>query len=217
MSAAEFWEDFYRTGEHWSGNPNQLLVDAVGDLTPGRALDLGCGPGGDALWLAQHGWRVTAVDIATAALAVGADRAAAAGISHRITWQHHDLGAAFPAGQFDLVACSYLHSPVTLDRASILRPAAAAVAAGGTLVVLSPAGPPSWPTDQHGHQQMPTTDDVLGDLALDESWHIDRCGIVEQPSRAPDGTPGTRADSVVRARRAPMRQQGDPTTRIQPT
>src|SRR5215212_1558411 len=74
VEAEQFWEDRYRRRRPvWSGRPNPVLVDVVGSLRPGTALDLGCGEGGDAIWLARQGWRVTAVDISTTAL----DRAAA--------------------------------------------------------------------------------------------------------------------------------------------
>lgn len=62
--AEQFWEGHYRGRERrWSGRPNAVLVDVVGSLPPGTALDLGCGEGGDAIWLAGLGWRVTAVDV----------------------------------------------------------------------------------------------------------------------------------------------------------
>src|SRR5882724_9759517 len=72
----EYWEGRYQEHDHiWSGKPNALLVREVAALPPGAALDLGCGEGGDAIWLAQQGWRVTAVDISATALRRGADHA----------------------------------------------------------------------------------------------------------------------------------------------
>ncbi len=74
--AQTFWETRYAGDGHiWSGEPNQALVDVLSDFSPGRALDLGCGEGGDSIWLAQHGWRVTAVDIAATAIARAQDLA----------------------------------------------------------------------------------------------------------------------------------------------
>nr|MBA3306829.1 methyltransferase domain-containing protein [Thermoleophilaceae bacterium] len=86
-ASARFWEDFYRERPAaWSRKPNSLLVEEVSDLTPGTALDLGCGQGGDAIWLASLGWQVTAADVSATALAFAADRAAAAGVTEAIEW-----------------------------------------------------------------------------------------------------------------------------------
>ena len=60
---AEHWEDLYSGDPVWSGNPNTALIEEVGDLHPGSALDVGCGEGADSVWLAQHGWQVTALDV----------------------------------------------------------------------------------------------------------------------------------------------------------
>ena len=80
--AEAFWEDFYAGGKsRWSGKPNASLVEEVADLEPGTALDLGCGQGGDAIWLASQGWTVTATDISQTALDVAAQHAAEAGVS----------------------------------------------------------------------------------------------------------------------------------------
>jgi SAM-dependent methyltransferase len=203
--ATEFWDDFYAGGRNrWSGDANALLVDEVTDLAPGTALDLGCGQGGDAIWLAGWGWRVTAVDVAEAALAFGAEQAAAAGVGDAITWQRHDLDATFPAGEFDLVTTCYLQSPVELGREAILRHAAAAVAPGGTLVVVGHAAAPTWATPgHHGHgAAMPSAAEVLDALALGAGWDVQRCADVALPATSPDGVAGTRRDSVVRARRS---------------
>lgn len=205
MKSVEFWDDFYGAAERrWSGNANGLLVAEVTDLPAGTALDLGCGEGGDAIWLAQRGWQVTAVDVARAALASGAEHAAAAGVGARIRWDRHDLDETFPTGSYDLVAACYLHSPVELARTAILRAAAAAVAPGGTLVIVGHAGPPSWtqPDDGHGHGvAFPSAAEVLAGLGLDAEWYVERCADVDQAMTDPDGAPATRPDSVVRARR----------------
>ena len=165
MSAAQFWEDFYAGRTRWSGRPNELLVAEVQALSPGDALDLGCGEGGDAIWLAQLGWRVTAVDVSSTALASAAEHARLADVADGIRWERHDLDATFPAGQFDLVASCYLQSPVALGRSAILRAAAAAVRPGGLLVVIGHAGPPSWNPD-HDHGGMPSAAEVLAELDL---------------------------------------------------
>jgi len=72
----EFWDEFYRSRSAvWSGNPNIHLVSEAVHLTPGTALDVGSGEGANAIWLAERGWQVTALDISTVALERGATRA----------------------------------------------------------------------------------------------------------------------------------------------
>lgn len=145
-TAQQLWEDRYRDAEHvWSGRPNAALVDTVHQLTPGKALDLGCGEGADAVWLATAGWRVTGVDISVTAI----DRA-------RRAAEHQHVGAATrflsadlsrwnpDDGPYDLVNASFLHSPVKLPGAAILRRAAAHVSPGGHLLIVSHAAPPLW-------------------------------------------------------------------------
>jgi len=111
VEAERFWEDhYYRRERVWSGRPNPALVDVVGSLRPGTALDLGCGEGGDAIWLARQGWRVTAVDVSATALDRAAAEAATASVADRIDFRQHDL--AFLPGAFDLVSAQYLHSPI---------------------------------------------------------------------------------------------------------
>lgn len=202
--AREYWEEFYRDRESvWSGKPNSLLVEEASELRAGTALDLGCGEGGDAIWLASEGWRVTAVDVSATALQRAADHAATAGVSEAIEWERHDLAASFPSGSFDLVSSCYLHSPVEIPRDRILRSAATAVAAAGTLLVVGHAGPPSW-AKGHADVDFPTPDDVLDGLALPAGeWEVKRADVVRREVKDPDGKPGTRPDNVLSVVRLP--------------
>ncbi len=105
---ADEWDARYseREGARWSGRPNGRLLVEVAGLTPGRALDVGCGEGADAIWLARGGWTVTAVDISE--VAVGRARAAAELAGAAVEWICGDvLQTAFPAGSFDLVSMQY--------------------------------------------------------------------------------------------------------------
>ena len=198
----EFWEDFYADGKgRWSGRANALLVDAATDLTPGVALDLGSGQGGDAVWLATMGWQVVAVDISTAALTFAAEHATTAGVSAAISWERHDLDVTFPDGEYDLVTTSYLHSPVELGREAILRRALPAVRPGGHLIVIGHAGPPSWDPGHHHGVELPSAAEVVAALDLPADWAVERCAEVDVAMQDPDGNPATRLDSVVHVRR----------------
>jgi 16S rRNA G1207 methylase RsmC len=181
-----FWEDFYGRERRWSGKPNASLVEEVAELEPGTALDLGCGEGGDAIWLASAGWTVTGADISQTALDVAARHAAEAGVT--VAWERHDLAESMPAGPFDLVTTSFLHSKVELPRARILRAATEAVASGGTLLVVGHA-----PSAEHHHVDLPDLDEVIAELALPEDgWQVVTSGLRER---------GSSVDTVVRFRR----------------
>lgn len=205
-TAEEYWEQFYRERDKvWTGNPNPLLVREAADLAPGTALDLGCGEGGDALWLAERGWRVLAVDVSEVALRRGAVHAADAGVANRITWERHDLSRTFPEGTFDLVTAQFLHSPVAADgeRDKILRRAADAVAPGGTLLLGAHSTFPTWMT--HPPQiHLPTNASQLEALALDPTeWTIITADLIDHDHPGPEAQPGTRTDSVLRVHRRP--------------
>ncbi|MGY5128088.1 class I SAM-dependent methyltransferase [Streptomyces nigrescens] len=197
----EFWDARYAESDRiWSGRPNAALVREAGDLAPGRALDLGCGEGADALWLAERGWEVTAVDISRVALDRAAGHAAATTVGDRITWQHCDLGTAFPAGTFDLVTAQFLHSHSDMPREDILRKAAGAVAPGGVLLIVGHTGIPAW--EPGSDVPLPTPDEVVAALGLpDGQWDLLRCE--EHPSfrTRHDGEPDPRTDNTVKLRR----------------
>lgn len=134
MDRAE-WDRRYAGPELlWTAEPNRFLVEEVADLSPGRALDLGCGEGRNAVWLAECGWRVTAVDFS--AVALGKARALARARGVEVELVEADLGTYSPtAGGFDLVLLLYIHVPADLRRA-ILGRARDALAPGGTLLVI---------------------------------------------------------------------------------
>ncbi|MEU6343997.1 class I SAM-dependent methyltransferase [Streptomyces sp. NPDC046977] len=205
-SQEDYWDDRYASTERvWSGNPNDVLVRETSDLTPGTALDLGCGEGGDVIWLARRGWRVTAVDISGVALRRAAGHAADAGVGELVTWERHDLGESFPEGSFDLVAAHFLHTVGYMPRERILRSAAAAVAAGGVLLVTGHGGFPAWEHNHHPEVHFPTPDEVLRDLELAEGeWEVLLCEEHDRVQNDPEGRPTTRRDNVVKVRRLPV-------------
>ncbi|MFH9469401.1 class I SAM-dependent methyltransferase [Streptomyces clavifer] len=200
---AETWDDRYRESDRiWSGNPNVALVREVEGLKPGRALDLGCGEGADAVWLARWGWQVTATDISRVALERAAVHAAEADVAGRIDWQWHDLGASFPEGEYDLVSAQFLHSMVDLPREEILRRAAAAVAPGGVLLVVGHSGFPAWEENPHPEVVFPTPDEVLVSLELPEAeWEVLLSEEHQRTQNDPEGRPTTRTDNTLKIRR----------------
>jgi cyclopropane fatty-acyl-phospholipid synthase-like methyltransferase len=134
-----FWDQRYQSSSKvWSGRANPQLVAEAAHLPPGVALEVGCGEGADAIWLAERGWRVTAVDLSNVALERAAAHAhqASTDVSQRITWQHADLTQWVPdAASYDLVSAQFIHLPK--DQREVLhRRLAEAVAPGGTLLVV---------------------------------------------------------------------------------
>lgn len=185
-----FWEPHYVKSAPGTGGPNVVLVDTVEHLAAGNALDLGCGGGGDAVWLAQNGWSVTSVDVSPTALARVADRAAKEGVSERVATERHDLTATFPHGSFDLVSAQYLLSPVEFDRPPIFARAASAVRPGGTLLIVDHASVPPWSWADKA-TVFPTPADVLDSIGLDPGlWDVTR---LENSDRTADGPGGQRA------------------------
>jgi SAM-dependent methyltransferase len=133
------WDKRYADQQQlWSGQPNGALVAEVAQLTPGRVLDVGCGEGADAVWLAKNGWDVTAVEVSAVALERAVAHARDAGVSVR--WVHAELeAAALPPASFDLVSAQYpalLRTPDSVAERALL----AAVAPGGVLLFVHHAG-----------------------------------------------------------------------------
>lgn len=200
--ARHSWEEHYGERERvWSGRVNDRLVEVAQALTPGRALDLGCGEGADAVWLAELGWQVTAVDISQTALDRAAAEANARGVADRIDFQRHDLTESFPDGVFDLVSAAFLHSTVPMDRAELLRRACEAVAPGGTLLIIDHAAAPPWASKLH-HHEFPSPEEVLAPLNLEAlQWDRMRVEAVERETVGPDGQKAVLSDNVMVLRR----------------
>ena len=200
-----YWEDRYAApGLTWSGNPNQVLVDEVTGLAPGRALDIGSGEGGDALWLARRGWHVTGVDIAVNALDKARTRIEAIdpAAAQRTSWEQHDLTEWVPAEQsFDLITSRFMHL-ADPARTALFRGLAAAVAPGGTLLIVGHDMSELEPTEENAHHRglMFGIADVLA--AIDGTGLV--VDVAESRSRpATSAQPGAAIvrDVIVRARR----------------
>jgi len=179
----------------WSAKPNRFLVAEVEGLEPGRALDLACGEGQNAVWLASLGWDVTAVDYAEVAVAKGIERAARAGVA--VDFQVGDLLDYVPeARSFDLVLILYLH--ISSDGLRlVLERATEALAPGGTLVLV-------------GHDLLNLTEGVGGPSDRDLLFTPDEvvAGLpdleiekAERLLRDVDGHDRPAIDALVRARR----------------
>lgn len=200
--AQKFWEERYRSaGRVWSGRVNAILAGVAAELPPGRALDLGCGEGGDAVWLAERGWQVVAVDVSATALQRAAEAASERNVAARIDFQRHDLNETFPDGTFDLVSAQYLHSPARLEREAVLRQAAEHVGPGGVLLIVDHGAAPPW--SQHHDHSFLGVDEVLASLRLDHAqWTRVRAESVERETLGPSDEPATVTDNVMVLRRA---------------
>jgi SAM-dependent methyltransferase len=193
------WDSRYADRDRlWSGQPNGALVAEVSGLEPGRVLDVGCGEGADAVWLARGGWDVTALEVSGVALRRAAGHARDAGVE--IRWVHAELAkATLPPGGFDLVSAQYPALKRTPDAAAE-RSLLAAVAPGGVLLLVHHAGM------QH-HQEPGGFDPAdyvwpaMVAALLDDDWTVEVDEV--RPRTAPQGGAGAgHADDVVlRARR----------------
>ncbi|MEU3459226.1 class I SAM-dependent methyltransferase [Streptomyces sp. NPDC006733] len=196
----EEWDSRY-TERHqlWSGQPNGALVAEVAGLTPGRALDVGCGEGADALWLARGGWDVTALEVSGVALERAAGHARDAGLTVR--WVHAELArAALPPRSFDLVSAQYpalLRTPGGVSENALLE----AVAPGGVLLLVHHAGMDTEPVRDSGFDPADYVWPSMIAALLDDAWEVQ---VDEQrPRVVPDGGAGAHHtdDVVLRARR----------------
>ena len=202
---ADAWNTRYAGSELvWSAGPNQWVESELAGLSPGRALDLACGEGRNALWLAGLGWQVTASDFAEQGLVKGRavqERLEAAGRTLAVEWVCADATAVtWPRGAFDLVVISYLQLAPDLRREATRR-AAAALAPGGILLVVG--HDTSNLADGWGGPQEPavlfTTDDVVDDVA-GLGLEVVRAGRVERHVETAEG-PRVALDALVRLRR----------------
>ena len=198
------WEEHYTAKPQvWSGRVNARLAEVVPHIAGTRALDLGCGEGAYAIWLAEHGWTVTAVDISDTALARARAAAVDRVLADRIYFQQHEFTSSFPDGPFDLVSAQFLHSTLEMDRSAILRRAAAALAPGGTLLIVDHAAAPPWASKLH-HHEFPSAESVVAGLALD-SGQLERIRVesADRVARGPDGEEAVLVDNVILLRRSP--------------
>lgn len=192
----EHWDRRYEERDLvWSAEPNRFLVAETEALTPGRALDLACGEGRNALWLAERGWNVTGVDFSTVAIEKARAIAARRGVDAE--WVAADLLVYAPEpGAYDLVLAFYLQISAD-ERRRVLARAAAAVAPGGTFLlvghdVLNLTEGWGGPSDA---SLLYTPEEIAGELP---GLEVERA---ERVTRRPDGAERDAIDALVRARR----------------
>jgi 2-polyprenyl-3-methyl-5-hydroxy-6-metoxy-1,4-benzoquinol methylase len=199
----EYWEQLWSKtlrehGAKVGGRPpNAQLTAELSGLVPGRALDAGCGHGADTLWLAAHGWQVTALDFSAAALAHGRSMAASAGadIANRIEWIEADIaGFTVAPGRYDLVISLYVHVAASVEDS--VKRLASGVAPGGTLFLVGhrPIDPNTGAPTAAANQVQVSVEAAVA--ALDSAvWDL------EVATERPRAAAGTGVDAVIRARR----------------
>lgn len=200
----EEWEARYSGVDRlWSGHANDWLPELAADWPAGTALDIGCGEGADVLWLAEHGWWATGLDLAPTAVERLNAEAGRRGVAERVRARVHDVTAdTLPEGPFDLVTSFYMHGgpePGAINLPALLRDAAARVAPGGRLVAAVHCVNPPWHR-HHAHTYTP--DDLiegLGDAV--DGWTIEVSEERWREAAGPDGEAGRRSDALICLRR----------------
>lgn len=196
------WEDRYSGDDSvWSGNANAQLVAEASALTPGTALDVGCGEGGDVIWLAQRGWKVTGADFSANGLTRAAQHATEAGMSELTNWWQVDARTFDADGRsFDLVTTSFLHPPDG-GMVDVTRRLAEGVKPGGHLLVVghAPSGHFTQLSESHRNAMFEASDLLP---ALSDDFEV---LVVEQRPRTMvrDGETIEAHDSTLLARRRP--------------
>lgn len=197
----DLWDQRYAGAENlWSGQPNATLVAELEGMRPGRILDVGCGEGADALWLAAHGWDVTALDVSQVALNRASERADALGL--QVRWLHAGLvEAELAPGSFDVVSAQY---PALLrtDDATAERALIDAVAPNGVLLVVHHSLPSVEQAAAHGFHPEDYVSPADVAARLDDSWTVEIDEV--RPRHVSTGAGAHHTEDVVlRARRQP--------------
>ena len=206
MFTQAFWDDRYSGERHvWSGRPNPHLVTETSDLAPGRAIDVGCGEGADAIWLARQGWTVTGADVSPVGLKRAAANAEAAGaeIAQRITWRQVDLFAGdwTPLEPHDLVSSQYLHLPPAVRGQSMERLAEAVAPRGDLLIAAHHPSDLEIPGLRPHLPELFCTPEELAGFLDPGAWEIVTADAPRRTVNGPEGTPVTIRDTVLHARR----------------
>lgn len=202
MFTQQFWDDRYAGSDRvWSGKPNQRLVEIVTGMTPGSAIDVGCGEGADVVWLAEQGWLTTGVDVSQVAIDRAAQHAEEAGVGARTSFDRVDVIGGHPLpGSYQLVTSAYLHPPLPTF-ASTYSTLRDAVLPGGTLLVIA-----HHPADAGTGLRNPAlvdlmfTPEQITQLLDPADWDIEVSGTPSRP-HLHEGVQITLFDTVVKAHR----------------
>ncbi|MFI7434321.1 methyltransferase domain-containing protein [Micromonospora haikouensis] len=200
----QHWQQTHggRPGSMASNPPNPYLARETAGLAPGTALDAGCGAGAEAIWLASHGWQVTAADISADALAHAADRATASGSTGPIRWVEADLTVWEPGMLFDLVTTHYAHP--AMPQLAFYQRIGDWVTPGGTLLIVGHLHTSQSTGHGHGHGHPAEATVTLVDIRAGleaADWEIVTAEEHQRPIPGPGGQPVTLHDVVVRATR----------------
>jgi SAM-dependent methyltransferase len=198
---AAFWDERYRAAELiWGAQPNRFVEAELGSLTGGTALDLACGEGRNAIWLASRGWQVTAVDFSALGIDKARELEASLGSGAPVTWIVADVLTYRPSQQFDLVLLAYLQLPAA-QRRQVVRSAVGALAQNGILLVVAHdlsniAHGTGGPQDL---AVLYTAEDLRADIGASAELVIDTAGVV---TREVAGAQRPARDVLLRAHRA---------------
>lgn len=202
MADRQTWNERYAAKELvWSAGPNEMFAAQVADLAPGRALDLACGEGRNAIYLAETGWRVLAVDFSDVAIDKARQIAARRGVD--VEWRVEDVSRSdIPARHFDLVAVLFLHTGEA-ERDAWMKRAVAAVAPGGTFLYIGhdPSNIDRGVGGPRDPAVLPTAEEVCGYL---DDFEIGAAGVMERTVASDPGhggDDGIAYDTLVRAMR----------------
>lgn len=199
-----FWDEMYRGRDRSRhGEPHPYLREALASVTPGRALEIGCGDHGTAVWLAARGWKVTAVDVSGVALEAAAERAERAGVSSRITWQRADLRDWTTQETFDLVAAFFLHTPLELNCAAVLARVAGQTRKHGTLLCVGHYTLPPWAWDPDATEGLLCASELATALGTHApEWRTLFADELPRTVTSCDGQSSTVVDAVLHVARA---------------